>query len=81
MLDLNQIELATQEDRNNERDVWACLFQAKMRSDLMSIEQQYKEFVPVISRMNTLMSDDAEETLRNREQGICKKIYNLHLML
>lgn len=84
VLDLNQIELATQEDRNNERDVWARLFQAKTRGDLMSIAQQYKEFEPVINRMNTLMSDDAiqlqydaEETLRNREKGIRKKIHKL----
>ncbi len=84
VLDLNQIELATQEDRTNERDVWARLFQAKTRGDLMSIAQQYKEFEPVINRMNTLMSDDAiqlqydaEETLRNREKGIRKKIHRL----
>ena len=88
VLDLNQIELATQEDRNNERDVWARLFQAKTRGDLMSIAQQYKEFEPVINRMNTLMSDDAiqlqydaEETLRNREKGIRKKIHNLEEQL
>ena len=88
VLDLNQIELATQEDRDNERDVWARLFQAKTRGDLMSIAQQYKEFEPVINRMNTLMSDDAiqlqydaEETLRNREKGIRKKIRNLEEQL
>ena len=88
VLDLNQIELATQEDRDNERDVWARLFQAKTRGDLMSIAQQYKEFEPVITRMNTLMSDDAiqlqydaEETLRNREKGIRKKIHNLEEQL
>ena len=88
VLDLNQIELATQEDRDNERDVWARLFQAKTRGDLMSIAQQYKEFEPVINRMNTLMSDDAiqlqydaEETLRNREKGIRKKIHNLEEQL
>lgn len=84
VLDLNQIELATQEDRKHERDVWARLFQAKTRGDLMSIAQQYKEFEPVINKMNALMSDDAiqlqydaEETLRNREKGIRKKIHRL----
>ena len=84
VLDLTHIELATQEDQDNERDVWARLFQAKTRGDLMSIAQQYKEFEPVINRMNTLMSDDAlqlqydaEETLRNREKGIRKKIHKL----
>ena len=84
VLDLNQIELATQEDRKHERDVWARLFQAKTRGDLMSIAQQYKEFEPVINKMNALMSDDAiqlqydaEETLRNREKGIRKKIHKL----
>ncbi len=107
VLDLNQIELATQKDWDNERDVWARLFQAKTRGDLMSIAhvwarlfqaktrgdlmsiaQQYKEFEPVINRMNTLMSDDAiqlqydaEETLRNREKGIRKKIRNLEEQL
>lgn len=84
VLDLNQIELATQEDRKHERDVWARLFQAKTRGDFMSIAQQYKEFEPVINKMNALMSDDAiqlqydaEETLRNREKGIRKKIHRL----
>ena len=84
VLDLNQIELATQEDRKHERDVWARLFQAKTRGDLMSIAQQYKEFEPVINKMNASMSDDAiqlqydaEETLRNREKGIRKKIHRL----
>lgn len=84
VLDLNHIELATQEDRKHERDVWARLFQAKTRGDLMSIAQQYKEFEPVINKMNALMSDDAiqlqydaEETLRNREKGIRKKIQRL----
>lgn len=84
VLDLNQIELATQEERKHERDVWARLFQAKTRGDLMSIAQQYKEFEPVINKMNALMSDDAiqlqydaEETLRNREKGIRKKIHRL----
>ena len=84
VLDLNQIELATQEDRKHERDVWARLFQAKTRGDLMSIAQKYKEFEPVINKMNALMSDDAiqlqydaEETLRNREKGIRKKIHRL----
>lgn len=84
VLDLNQIELATQEDRKHEWDVWARLFQAKTRGDLMSIAQQYKEFEPVINKMNALMSDDAiqlqydaEETLRNREKGIRKKIHRL----
>lgn len=88
VLDLTHIELATQEDLDNERDVWARLFQAKTRGDLMSIAQQYKEFEPVINRMNTLMSDDAlqlqydaEETLRNREKGIRKKIHNLEEQL
>ena len=88
VLDLTHIELATQEDQDNERDVWARLFQAKTRGDLMSIAQQYKEFEPVINRMNTLMSDDAlqlqydaEETLRNREKGIRKKIHNLEEQL
>ena len=82
VLALNHIELATQEDREHERDVWARLFQAKTRGDLMSIAQQYKEFEPVIDKMNVLMSDDAiqlqydeEETLRNREKGIRKKIH------
>ncbi len=84
VLDLNQIELATQEDRDSERDVWARLFQAKTRGDLMRIAQQNKEFEPVIDKMNALMSDDAiqlqydaEETLRNREKGIRKKIHRL----
>lgn len=84
VLDLNHIELATQEDHDNERDVWARLFQAKTRGDLMSIAQQYKDFEPVIDKMNALMSDDAiqlqydaEETLRNRENGIRKKIQRL----
>ena len=84
MLDLNHIELATQEDLDSERDVWARLFQAKTRGDLMRIAQQCEELKPVIDKMDVLMADDAvrlqydaEETLRNREKGIRKKIHRL----
>lgn len=84
MLDLNHIELATQEDLDSERDVWARLFQAKTRGDLMRIAQQCEELKPVIDKMDVLMADDAvrlqydaEETLRNREKGIRKKIHKL----
>lgn len=84
MLDLNHIELATQEDLDSERDVWARLFQAKTRGDLMRIAQQCEELKPVIDKMDVLMADDAvrlqydaDETLRNREKGIRKKIHKL----
>lgn len=84
VLDLNHIELATQEDLDSERDVWARLFQAKTRGDLMRIAQQCEELKPVIDKMDVLMADDAvrlqydaEETLRNREKGIRKKIHKL----
>ena len=84
MLDLNHIELATQEDLDSERNVWARLFQAKTRGDLMRIAQQCEELKPVIDKMDVLMADDAvrlqydaEETLRNREKGIRKKIHKL----
>ena len=84
MLDLNHIELATQEDLDSERDVWARLFQAKTRGDLMHIAQQCEELKPVIDKMAVLMADDtvrlqydAEETLRNCEKGIRKKIHKL----
>lgn len=81
VLDLKHIELATKEDRDNKRDVWARIFQAETWGDLMAIAEQYKSFEPVVEDMDKLMADDrirlqcdAEERVRNRERAIKAKL-------
>lgn len=81
VLDLKHIELATKEDRDNKRDVWARIFQAETWGDLMAIAEQYKSFEPVVENMDKLMADDrirlqcdAEERMRNRERAIKAKL-------
>ena len=59
MLQLNQAELATEEDKANHLDYWARLFVAKTWEDLKALVTEYPEFKEAVDMIYKANADDS----------------------
>ncbi len=59
VLQLNQIELATDEDKENNLDHWARLFVAKTWEDLKALVAEYPEFKEAVNMIYKANADDS----------------------
>ena len=57
MVDLTQIELATEEDKTYQIDYWARLFKAKTWEDLKMLASEYRDFEDITDTMQQALED------------------------
>ena len=81
VLDLSKIDMATEEDKRNQLDVWSRIFQAETWGDLMAIAAENKEFQSTVEQIDRLTADEAvrlqceaRERALLHEQAIKKRL-------
>ena len=81
VLDLSKIDMATDEDKRNQLDVWSRIFQAETWGDLMAIAADNNDFVSTIEEIDRLTADEAvrlqceaQERALIHEQAIKRKL-------
>ena len=73
VLDLNQIDLATDEDRYYEIDRWAQMFKASTWEELRMIAEKNKYMSEAAAAMYELNADEIV-----RQQCMAREEYNRH---
>ncbi len=88
VLDLSKIDLATDEDKRNQLDVWSRIFQAKTWGDLMAIATENAEFQSTVEEIDRLTADEAvrlqceaRERALIHEQAIKRKLNQQKTMI
>jgi len=69
VLDLNQIDLATKQDQDNQLDFWAKLFKAKTWEDIKMVTEKNPELIPATEELFLKNQDDIiKQQCRAREE-------------